>query len=249
MPAPALLSDARHDLALDGDVVVRLLVAAVLGGSSGSSARRATSRPDCAPTSPLALGAALFGVISTLGFLEFDRPRAESILQVDVTRVASNVAVGIGFLGAGVIFRQRSNIKNLTTAASLWAVAAIGLACGVGDPTTAAVGHRRAAGEPGGAAPGAHVHPPTLGAPRSVTVTVHLAEGTDPAAVVVALRTDDIERAGDGCARSTARVLLSGEVDGLAASPAQLDDGARRSAGVETLDEDWTSRGRHGPPT
>jgi uncharacterized membrane protein YhiD involved in acid resistance len=56
-----------------------------------------------------------------------------------VTRVASNVVVGIGFLGAGVIFRQGNTIRNLTTAASLWTVAAIGLACGVGDVTTAAI--------------------------------------------------------------------------------------------------------------
>jgi putative Mg2+ transporter-C (MgtC) family protein len=56
-----------------------------------------------------------------------------------VSRVAANVVVGIGFLGAGVIFRQGGLIRNLTTAASLWTVAAIGLACGVGDITTAAV--------------------------------------------------------------------------------------------------------------
>jgi len=78
-------------------------------------------------------------VVSTLGFLEFDQVRANSTVQVDVSRVASNVAVGIGFLGAGVIFRQGSTIRNLTTAASLWVVAAVGLACGVGDVTTAAI--------------------------------------------------------------------------------------------------------------
>jgi len=47
--------------------------------------------------------------------------------------------VGIGVLGAGLIFRQGHHVKNLTTAASLWTVAAIGLACGVGDVTTAAI--------------------------------------------------------------------------------------------------------------
>ena len=87
----------------------------------------------------VALGASLFGVISTLGFVEFDRDRAVTVLQADVTRVASNVVVGIGFLGAGVIFRRGGTIRNLTTAASLWVVAAIGLACGVGDVTTAAI--------------------------------------------------------------------------------------------------------------
>ena len=49
------------------------------------------------------------------------------------------MAVGIGFLGAGMIFRSGASIRNLTTAASLWTVAAIGLACGTGDVGTAAV--------------------------------------------------------------------------------------------------------------
>ena len=62
----------------------------------------------------MALGAALFGAVSTLGFQEFDRPRAATTIQADVSRVASNVAVGIGFLGAGVIFRRANVIKNLT---------------------------------------------------------------------------------------------------------------------------------------
>jgi putative Mg2+ transporter-C (MgtC) family protein len=47
--------------------------------------------------------------------------------------VASNVVVGIGFLGAGMIIRRRGEVSNLTTAASVWMVAAIGLAAGVGD--------------------------------------------------------------------------------------------------------------------
>ena len=124
---------------LDSDVVVRLLGAAVLGGLVGIE-REASDQPAGLRTHiAVALGASLFGVVSTLGFLEFDQVRANSTVQVDVSRVASNVAVGIGFLGAGVIFRQGSTIRNLTTAASLWVVAAVGLACGVGDVTTAAI--------------------------------------------------------------------------------------------------------------
>jgi putative Mg2+ transporter-C (MgtC) family protein len=124
---------------LDPDVVVRLLGATVLGGAVGVE-REASDQPAGLRTHiAVALGAALFGVISTLGFLEFDQLRANSTIQADVTRVASNVVVGIGFLGAGVIFRQRNTVHNLTTAASLWTVAAIGLACGVGDVTTAGV--------------------------------------------------------------------------------------------------------------
>jgi len=130
---------AATSFELDADPVVRLLAAAVLGGLVGVE-REASDQPAGLRTHiAVGLGAALFGVISTLGFLEFDQLRANSTVQVDVSRVASNVAVGIGFLGAGVIFRQGSTIRNLTTAASLWVVAAIGLACGVGDVTTAAV--------------------------------------------------------------------------------------------------------------
>jgi putative Mg2+ transporter-C (MgtC) family protein len=126
-------------LSLDGGVVARLLSAAVLGGLVGIE-REASDQPAGLRTHiAVGLGAALFGVISTLGFVEFDQRRANSLLQADVTRVASNVVVGIGFLGAGVIFRQGGSIRNLTTAASLWTVAAIGLACGVGDLGTAAI--------------------------------------------------------------------------------------------------------------
>jgi putative Mg2+ transporter-C (MgtC) family protein len=126
-------------LSLDGGVVARLLTAAVLGGLVGIE-REASDQPAGLRTHiAVGLGAALFGVISTLGFVEFDQRRANSLLQADVTRVASNVVVGIGFLGAGVIFRQGGSIRNLTTAASLWTVAAIGLACGVGDLGTAAI--------------------------------------------------------------------------------------------------------------
>jgi putative Mg2+ transporter-C (MgtC) family protein len=126
-------------LSLHGGVVARLLAAAVLGGLVGIE-REASDQPAGLRTHiAVALGAGLFGVISTLGFVEFDQRRADTVLQADVTRVASNVAVGIGFLGAGVIFRQGNSIRNLTTAASLWTVAAIGLACGVGDLGTAAI--------------------------------------------------------------------------------------------------------------
>ena len=122
-----------NDYGVDLDVVARLAVALVLGAIVGIE-REVRDQPAGLRTHiSVALGAALFGVISTLGFDEFDAPRAETNHQVDVTRVASQVVVGIGFLGAGVIFRYGANVRNLTTAASLWVTAAIGLAAGVGD--------------------------------------------------------------------------------------------------------------------
>ena len=86
----------------------------------------------------VALRAAMFAVVSTTGSGEFDRPRAESALQAKVTRVVSQVDVGIGFLGAGVIFRQGTGVWNLTTAASLLVTAAVGVAAGVGSVSLAA---------------------------------------------------------------------------------------------------------------
>jgi len=131
--------DVTNSWGMEWDVAVRLLGAALLGGLVGLEREASEQQAGLRTHIAVALGAALFGAISTLGFQEFDRPRAESTIQADVSRVASNVAVGIGFLGAGVIFRRGNVIKNLTTGASLWTVAAIGLAAGVGDITMAAI--------------------------------------------------------------------------------------------------------------
>jgi putative Mg2+ transporter-C (MgtC) family protein len=123
----------------DTDAAVRLLAALVLGALIGAE-REAADQPAGFRTHiAVCLGASLFGVISTLGFDEFFARRETTNVQVDVTRVASQVVVGIGFLGAGMIFRQGAMVKNLTTAASLWATAAVGLAVGVGDIVTGAV--------------------------------------------------------------------------------------------------------------
>jgi putative Mg2+ transporter-C (MgtC) family protein len=238
MPGRALLGAASDTVyAFDADVVVRLLVAAVLGGIIGLEREASDQSAGLRTHIALALGAALFGVVSTLGFVEFDRPRSETVLQADVTRVASNVVVGVGFLGAGVIFRYRNSVKNLTTAASLWAVAAIGLASGVGDPTTAAlatailllslvllrpvrtfVRHRWAR--------------------RSTTVTVHVVEGADPAPVLAAFEQPEVDSGPVGLRKSAGGLSLSADVtaspDALLAWVTQLSG----LPGVETIDED-----------
>jgi putative Mg2+ transporter-C (MgtC) family protein len=59
--------------------------------------------------------------------------------MADATRIAAQIVSGIGFLGAGVIIRDRGQVKGLTTAATIWVVAAIGMACG-GDEYVAAIG-------------------------------------------------------------------------------------------------------------
>jgi putative Mg2+ transporter-C (MgtC) family protein len=75
------------------------------------------------------LGAALFMVVSAFGFADALGPRN---VVLDPSRVAAQVVSGIGFLGAGTIILRREIVKGLTTAASVWAVAAVGLAVGAG---------------------------------------------------------------------------------------------------------------------
>jgi putative Mg2+ transporter-C (MgtC) family protein len=127
------------DFGIDTDALVRLLAAAAAGLVIGVEREASDQAAGLRTHIAVSVGAALFGVISTLGFLSFEGPRAGTNVQVDVTRVASQVVVGIGFLGAGIIFRQGTIVRNLTTAASLWVVSAIGLACGVGEVGLAGV--------------------------------------------------------------------------------------------------------------
>lgn len=121
------------DWSITGDVAGRLLVAALLGAAIGLERELDDHPAGLRTLMTVAVGAALFGAVSTVGFEEFRAERAATNFQVDVTRVASQVVVGIGFLGAGLIFRRGDNVVNLTTAASLWATAAVGLAAGVGQ--------------------------------------------------------------------------------------------------------------------
>jgi putative Mg2+ transporter-C (MgtC) family protein len=123
---------------VDPDAVVRLAVALALGAAIGVERELSGQTAGLRTHIAVSVGAALFGVISTLGFLEFQDAHT-NVLRADITRVASNVVVGIGFLGAGMIIRRNGEVANLTTAASIWTVAAVGLAAGVGDLGTAAV--------------------------------------------------------------------------------------------------------------
>lgn len=124
---------------LTGESVVRIAVAAVLGAAVGLE-REIDDQPAGFRTHlSVCIGAALFGVISTSGFTEFEDTRSTTNVQIDVTRVASQVVVGIGFLGAGLIIRRQGKVENLTTAASLWVTAAVGLAAGVGNAGIALV--------------------------------------------------------------------------------------------------------------
>jgi len=108
------------------DIVLRLMLAAILGGLIGLE-RESLERPAGLRTHILVcVGSCLIMLVSMFAFnTGFDGPK-------DPGRIAAQVISGIGFLGAGTIIREGVNVRGLTTAASLWVVAGIGLAVGGG---------------------------------------------------------------------------------------------------------------------
>jgi putative Mg2+ transporter-C (MgtC) family protein len=114
---PELAFDTQVNLGL------RLTLGLVLGAIIGFEREFHRQPAGFRTHSLVALGSALFTIVS--GFA-FDGPGA------DPTRIAAQIVSGIGFIGAGTILQYRGNIRGLTTAASLWSVAAVGMAAGAG---------------------------------------------------------------------------------------------------------------------
>ena len=115
------------------EVVLRLVLASLLCGAIGFE-REIRDQPAGFRTHILlGLGAALFTLVSAYGFEPFTRAAmGGGGLQFDPTRIAAQIVAGVGFLGAGSIIRQGRDVRGLTTAASLWAASAIGMAVGAG---------------------------------------------------------------------------------------------------------------------
>jgi putative Mg2+ transporter-C (MgtC) family protein len=110
------------------DAIIRIVVAILLGGLIGLE-REAKGRVAGLRTNMLiCLGSALFVIASEM----MTRSFATLSPAPDPTRIASTVVTGVGFLGAGVIFRGQGRIHNLTTAATIWVVAAVGVLVGAG---------------------------------------------------------------------------------------------------------------------
>ena len=107
------------------EMVLRFLLAFALGAGIGFQRERAGKTAGLRTHILVSSGAALFTLVSIYGF---------SGAAVDISRVAAAVVVGVGFIGAGVIFRgrQEEEVAGLTTAATIWITAAIGLAAGAG---------------------------------------------------------------------------------------------------------------------
>ena len=110
-------------------VILRVCVATVLGGVVGIERERSERAAGLRTHAMVGLGAAAFMIISAFGFKDILGTQA---VVLDPSRVAAQIVTGIGFLGAGTIIFQREMVRGLTTAASIWAVAAIGAAVGGG---------------------------------------------------------------------------------------------------------------------
>ena len=114
-----------------GEILLRVILAGVFGGAIGAEREIREREAGLRTHMLVSIGAALFTLVSAYGFSDFRFSNASGITY-DPTRIAAQVVTGIGFLGAGAIIRQGLSVRGLTTAASLWVVAAIGIATGAG---------------------------------------------------------------------------------------------------------------------
>jgi len=112
-------------------MVTRVVLAAALGGAIGLERELREREAGLRTHLLVSVGAALFTMVSAYAWTDWHFSNREGIV-FDPTRIAAQVVTGIGFLGAGAIIRQGLSVRGLTTAATLWVVAAIGMASGVG---------------------------------------------------------------------------------------------------------------------
>jgi putative Mg2+ transporter-C (MgtC) family protein len=112
------------------EIVGRLLFAALAGAALGWE-RQAKDKPAGLRTHMLVtLGSAMFVIIGLQ--LAAEATREGSGMQIELSRIIQGVIGGVGFLGAGAIIQSRGSVQGITTAASVWVVAAIGIASGLG---------------------------------------------------------------------------------------------------------------------
>ncbi len=111
------------------DIFLRLTMAALCSGLVGLERETARKPAGLRTHTLLGIGAGMFTIAS---ITSFDSP--------DQARIAAQIVTGVGFLGAGAIFRDRGAVSGLTTAAGIWVVAALGMAAGAGSFALAAIG-------------------------------------------------------------------------------------------------------------
>jgi putative Mg2+ transporter-C (MgtC) family protein len=113
------------------EALLRIVIAAALGGAVGLERELRDHDAGFRTHMLVAIGSALFTIVSAYAFRDF-LVGGGSVVRADPTRIAAQIVTGIGFLGAGAIIRQGLSVRGLTTAATLWVVAAIGMAAGAG---------------------------------------------------------------------------------------------------------------------
>ncbi|MBI2864455.1 MAG: MgtC/SapB family protein [Chloroflexi bacterium] len=114
----------------DLELMFRILLAAVLGAIVGLERERRRMPAGLRTFMLVSIGSALFMVVSNYDFDGSGTTR-------DPGRIAAQVVTGVGFLGAGMLFRTEASVRGLTTAAGMWAMAGVGLAAGAGMYTIA----------------------------------------------------------------------------------------------------------------
>jgi len=118
--------------------LLRVVVAAGLGGLVGLERELRDREAGFRTHLLVSVGSCLFTLVSAYGFHEF-LVGGGNIVRTDPTRIAAQIVTGVGFLGAGAIIRQGFSVRGLTTAATLWVVAAIGMASGAGYYSAAVI--------------------------------------------------------------------------------------------------------------
>ncbi|WP_206023849.1 MgtC/SapB family protein [Saccharibacillus alkalitolerans] len=117
------------DLPLELEHLLRVLIAGMCGALIGYERKSRSKEAGTRTHFIVAVGAALIMIISKYGFMDLE---GRDGVQIDPTKVASEIVSGIGFLGAGMIFMRKYTVNGLTTAAGMWATAGIGMAMGAG---------------------------------------------------------------------------------------------------------------------
>ena len=117
---------------MTGELILRLFAAAIMGGAIGLEREYRAKEAGFRTHFLVALGSALFMIISQYGFENILAMHPLLNVRLDPSRIAAQVVSGIGFIGAGTIIFQKHVVRGLTTAAGLWVTAAIGMTSGAG---------------------------------------------------------------------------------------------------------------------
>ncbi len=207
-----------------------ILVAMVLSTAIGLEREAGAKAAGLRTHTLVGLAAAVIMVISKYGFADVI---VLEHVSLDPSRIAAQIVSGIGFIGGGLIFVRRDAVRGLTTAATIWLVAAVGMACGAGLPllaTAATAGHflvTRGYPRLAGVVAARRRHPPTLCltyADGFGVLRAALTVCTDRGFMVndIDVTREDLDDAGDRIAAVTLQLAGRGDLGSLAGELAEL---------------------------